>query len=122
MHMFVSVTYSCPHNILCLREIDTWLDRCCMRLLYASYLYMQTMMNPHRVFQCSWVCECASVRPCECMYYSCVRYNTCVQVKKKKKKACLKTSLISLMEAYGNRHVCCAPHFLCLACNLIEAD
>jgi len=33
--MFVSVTYSCPHNIFCWCEIDTWLDRCSMTLLYA---------------------------------------------------------------------------------------
>ncbi len=73
MHMFVSVTYSWPHNVFCLREIDTWLDQGSMQLFYSSPLYMQTMINPHRFFQCSWVCECASARPCECMYYSCVR-------------------------------------------------
>lgn len=70
---FGSVTYSWPYNIFCLREIDTWLDQGSMRLFYASPLYMQTMINPHRFFQCSWVCECASARPCECMYYSCIR-------------------------------------------------
>lgn len=58
------VTYSWLHNMFCLQEIDTRLDQCSMQLLYASLLYMQTMINPHRVFQCSWVCECASVRPC----------------------------------------------------------